>query len=116
MIRNLTLAFNIFKAGGRIREHRSQYIIRAHALYLRRNFLATLKTQQSQRAVRVPTPARAKNWRIKRRLLQDWLHGIGFPEKEPLPKRENLLLRQCGVQSGACCRRLLLQGGSEPRR
>ena len=45
MVGNLNVTLDIFLAGGDIRENRRQQIVRAHALNLRRNFLAALKPQ-----------------------------------------------------------------------
>ena len=46
MVRNLDVAGNIFLAGSDIGENGGQQVVAAHALNLRRNFLASLKTQQ----------------------------------------------------------------------
>jgi len=62
MIGNLNVADDVFLAGSYVRENRCQQIIGTHALNLRRNLLAALKSQQRQSAVRVPTPARAEDW------------------------------------------------------
>ena len=80
MIRNLPIALNVLKAGRRLRKHGRQQIVGAHALNLRRNFLAILKAQQRQRPIRVPAPARPEDGRIQRRLLQDRLQRIGLQE------------------------------------
>ena len=71
MVGNLDVAFDVFLAGGHVGEDRSQQIVGAHALNLRRNFLAALEAQQGQSAVRVPAPARAEDGRSQRRLLQN---------------------------------------------
>ena len=61
MVGNLDVSLNVFLACGYIRKDGGEKIVRAHALDLRRNFLAPLETQKGQRAVCVPAPARAKD-------------------------------------------------------
>ena len=61
MVGNLDVAFDIFLAGGDVGKDRSEKIVGAHALDLRRNFFAALKTQQSEGASCIPAPARAKD-------------------------------------------------------
>ncbi len=50
MVGNLDVPFDVLEAGCYVGENRSQQIIRADALNLRWNFLAALKTQQSERS------------------------------------------------------------------
>ena len=76
MVGNLDVAFDVLEARRHIGEHRSQQIVGAHALNLRRNFLAALKTQQGQGARRIPPPARLKNRRSQRRLFEDRRHAF----------------------------------------
>ena len=76
MVGNLNVSLDILLAGGHVGKHGSQQIVGAHALNLRRNFLAALKTQQGQGARRIPPPARLKNRRSQRRLFQDRRHAF----------------------------------------
>ena len=99
MIGNLNVAHNIFLAGGHIGEHRCQQIVRAHALDLRRNFLAALKAQQGQRAIGVPAPARAKERRRQRRLFQNRLHGFRIEEMKDVRQRKAVLLGQRDIEA-----------------
>ena len=99
MIGNLDFAFDVFLAGGHVGKYRSQQIVGAHALNLRRNFLAALKTQQGQGAVRIPAPARGEDRRIERGLLQNRLHGLGLQEMEHIAQRKAVLLGERDVQA-----------------
>ena len=99
MVGQLNGAVNIFLAGRHIGKNRSQQIIGAHALNLRRYFAAALKAQQRQRAVGIPAPARGKNRREQRCLLQYWLHGFGLQEAKNIAQRKAMLLRERNVQA-----------------
>src|ERR1039458_9796177 len=106
MIRNLPLALDIFEASRRVWKHRRQQIVRPHALNLRRHFLAILKTQQRQRPVRIPAPARGKDRRIQRSLLENRLYRIRLQEMKHIAQRKTVLLGQRNVQSVVGGRRL----------
>src|ERR1700685_15691 len=106
MIRNLALALNIFETSRRIGKSQSQQIVGSHPLNLRRNFPASLEAQQGQRAPRIPAPARAKNRRIQRRLLQNRLYGFRLQEMKNVAQRKTMLLGQSNVQSVVGSRRL----------
>ena len=54
-----------FGARSLIREHASQQIVRAHALYRRRNLTTTGKPRHRQRSRSIPFPARAEHRRIE---------------------------------------------------
>ena len=99
MVGNLDIAFDVFVAGRHVREDRSQKIITANALNLRRNFLAVLKPQQRQRTGRIPPPARAEDRRRQRGLLQNLVHGLRLQEVKNIAEREAVLLGQSNVQS-----------------
>ena len=99
MVGNLDVPFDIFLARRHIGKNRGQQIVRAHALNLRRNFLAALKTQQSQRARCIPAPARPKDRRSQRRLLQNWRHGLGMQKLKNIGQRETVLLGERDVQA-----------------
>jgi len=99
MIGNLPIAFDIFKACRGVRKHRGQQIVRTHPLDLRRNFFPTLKAQQSQRPVRIPSPARAKNRRIQRRLLQNRLHRFGLQKMKYVAQGKAVLFGQRDVNA-----------------
>ena len=99
MIGNLNVADDVFLAGGDVGENRSQQIVGAHALNLRRNFLAALKAQQRQRAIGVPAPARAEDRRSQRGLLQNRLHGFGVEEMKNIGQRKAVLLGQRDVEA-----------------
>ena len=92
MIWNLALTLNILEARGRVGKNRSQQIVGPHALNLRRNFLSVLKSQQRQRPVRIPSPARGEDRRIERGLLQNRLHRRRLQEIENVRQREAVLL------------------------
>ena len=109
MIRNLPLALNIFKARRRIGKNRSQQIVGSHSLNLRRNFLSILKAQQRQRPVRIPAPARGKDRRIQRRLLQNRLHRRRMQKIKNVAQRKAVLLGQRNIQSVVGSRRLQLK-------
>ena len=109
MIRNLPLPINILEARCCIRKHRGQQVIRPHPLNLRRNLLAILETQQRQRSVCIPPPARPKNRRIQRRLLQNRLHRIRIQKVKNVPQRKAVLLRQRNVEPVVGSRRLQLK-------
>ena len=91
MIGDLYVAFDIFLTRGHIGEYCTQQIVRAHALDLRRNFLASLETEQRQSARCVPSPARLKDRRRQRRLLEDWRHRLGVQELKNIGQRETML-------------------------
>ena len=97
MVGNLNVAHDVFLAGSYVRENRCQQIIRTHALNLRRNLLAALKAQQRQRAVRIPTPTRAEDWRRERRLLEHRLHSLGSEKMKHIGERKAVLLGEGDV-------------------
>src|SRR5208337_5678977 len=103
------------EAGCYVGENRSQQIIRADALNLRWNFLAALKTQQSQGSRCIPPPARLKNRRSERRLFQDRRHGLGMEELKNVGQREAMLLGQRDVQSvvGGRCLQFEIEAAAE---
>ena len=76
---------------------------------MRRNFLAALKPQKGERAVRIPTPAGAENWRSQGCLLQNRLHGFGVEEMENVAEWEAVLLGKRYVQTIVGCRSLELK-------
>ncbi len=65
---------------------------------LRRNLLATLKTQESEGAASVPSPARTEDWRIQHSLLQNGLHGFRLQEMENVAEWKTMLLGQRDIQ------------------
>src|SRR5271163_1150612 len=99
MIGNLDITFDIFLTGGDIGKNRCEQIIRAHALNLRRHFLAALKTQQGKRSRGIPSPARPKDRRSQRRLLQNRRHGFRMQKLKNIGQRKAVLLGQSYVQS-----------------
>ena len=99
MIGNLDVTGDIFLTRGHIGEYRGQQVVRTHALNLRRHFLSTLKTQKRERAVSVPTPARAEDRRSQGGLLEDRLNGFGIQEMKNVSERKTVLLRQRNVQA-----------------
>ena len=100
---------DVFLARSHVGKHRRQQIVGAHALNLRRNFLAALKAQKRQRAIGVPAPARAKNGRSERRLLQHGLNGFRVEEMKNVSQGKAVLLRQRDVQAVVGSRRLQLK-------
>ena len=101
MIGNLNVANDIFLARSYIGEDRRQQIVRPHALNLWRNFLAALKTKQSQRAIGVPAPAGSKDGRSQRGLFENRLHGFSIQEMKNVSQAESCVVRpeRC---SGRC--------------
>src|SRR3954467_10262869 len=71
VIRYLTIAGNIFEARSRIRECRSQQVVRQHPLQLRRNLFPASISWNRKRDGRVPSPARLEDRSIKKCLHQD---------------------------------------------
>src|SRR5713101_1176003 len=106
MVRDLDVAFDVLLAGRDIREHRGQQIVGTHALDLRRNFLAALKTQQCEGTCCIPAPAGLKNGSGERRLLQNRRHGFRVQEMKNIGQRETVLLGQRDVQTVVSGRRL----------
>src|ERR1039458_1915633 len=106
MVGNLNVALDVFLAGGYIRENRGQQIVGAHALDLRWHFLAALKTQQSQRSGRIPTPAGLKDGRGERCLFQDRRHAFRMQELKNIRQRKAVLLGERDIQSVVGGRRL----------
>ncbi len=95
----MNVAFDVFLASGDVGEDRGQQIVGAHALNLWRNFLASLKSQQRQRAIGVPAPAGAEDRRSQRGLFQDRLHRFGIEEMKNIGQRKAVLLGQRDVQA-----------------
>src|SRR5208282_2098009 len=106
VVGNLDVPFDVLEARRDIGKNGSQQIVRTHALNLRWNLLAALKTQQSQRARCIPAPARSKNWRSERRLLEDRGHGLRSQKVKNIGQRKTVLLGQRDVQSVIGGRRL----------
>src|SRR5204862_6099808 len=71
MIRNLTIAWNIFEAGGGIREDGGHQIVGEHALDLRRHLSSAAAAWNGEGDRRVPSPARLKHRRIEKCLNED---------------------------------------------
>src|SRR5580692_3767787 len=106
MVGDLNVSRNIFLARSDVREHRGQQIVRAHALNLRWNFLATLKTQQRESAIRIPAPAGAEYRRSQSGLLEDRLNRLRIQKMKNVGQRKTVLLGQRDVQSIVCGRSL----------
>src|SRR5258708_28542892 len=109
MIRNLTLALDIFEARGCVGKYGGQQMLGGHALNLRRDFLAILKAQQSQGPVCIPAPARGEDRRIQRRLFKNWLHSCRLQEIENICQRKAVLLGQSDIRTVVGGRRLQLK-------
>ena len=109
VVGNLNISHDIFLASGHIGEHRGQQIVRPHALNLRGNFLATLKTQQRQRAIGVPAPASAEDGRSQRSLFQNRLHCLRTQKMKNVSQRKTVLLGQRDVQAVVRSRSLQLE-------
>src|SRR2546430_466695 len=99
MTGNLDIAGNVFLAGSNVGKDGRKQIVGAHALNLRRNFLAALESQQGQRTICIPAPPRAKDWRSARRLYQDVLHSFGTQEMKNVGQRKAVLLGECDVDT-----------------
>src|SRR5882724_936047 len=82
-----------------LRKDRSQQIIRSHPLNVRRNFLSTAETKQSQRAPGVPAPPRSENRRCQNSLLENRTNRIRMKKMKNVRKRETMLLAQRNIQS-----------------
>src|SRR6266550_7281602 len=99
MIGDLDVAGNVFLARGNVGEDRRQQIVGAHTLYLRRNFLAALKSQEGEGAICIPAPPGGKDWRSARRLYKDVLHSFGTQEMKNVGQRKAVLLGECDVDT-----------------
>src|SRR5256884_8790040 len=100
MTGNGDIAFGkVFLASQRFRKDRRQQIIGTHALDRRRNLLSVAKTEQSQSAARIPTPACCEERRNKHSLLQDGAQGIGVKKMKDVGKRKAVLLAEIGRAS-----------------
>ena len=109
MIGDVTLALNIFEAGSGVGKNGCEQIVRAHALNLRWNFFSILKTEQRERAVRVPPPACGEDRRVERRLFQNRLHSCRLQKVEDISQRKTMLLSQRDVQTVVRSRGLQLE-------
>src|SRR3954452_25542810 len=99
MIRNLTISLNVLVASRGIGKYRRQQILRPNSLDLRRNFLTILKTQQRERPVRIPPPARSEDRKMQCRLLQNRLYGLCIQKVKNIGERKPMLLRQSNLQA-----------------
>ena len=100
VIGNLDVAVDIFLAGQRFGKDAGEQIVGAHALNLRRHFLAALKTQQRERAAGVPAPAHSEQRRGKHGLFEDGLDAIpGCEEVENVGERKTVLFAERNVEA-----------------
>ena len=76
-----------------------EQIVGAHALDLRRNFLAALKTKQRKRAAGVPAPARGEKRRGEHGLFEHVAHGLRVREIGNVGEREAVLLAERDVEA-----------------
>ena len=96
----------VLAASRRVGEARRKQIVRAHALNLRRDFLARAHAQDRQRAGGVPAPARSEHRRGEERLGQDGFDACGLDVFEDDVERKCMLLRQRENDPVVVCRRL----------
>src|SRR5208337_3584887 len=88
MVRNLDVSYDVLLAGSHVGKDGCKEIIAADALNLRWNFLPALEAQQRQRTVGIPAPARRKDWRCERGLLQYPLHRLALQVVEDVTERK----------------------------
>src|SRR5579863_717279 len=115
MIGNLDVALDVFLTGSDVREHGSHQVVGAHALNLRRDFLATVETEEGQSAASVPAPASAKEWGGKRGLLENRLHSFCVQEMKHVGQWKTMLLGQSNIQAivSSCCLQFEVEAAAE---
>ena len=99
MIGNLDIALDIFLAGERFGKNAREQIVGTHALNLRRNFFAALKTQQRERAAGGPAPAHAEKRRGQHGLLEHGLDRLRGEKMENVGERKAVLFAERDVQA-----------------
>ncbi len=91
VVRNLTVARDVFEAGQLIREHCCQQVLRFHPLQRRRDFSPAALPGQSEGARGVPAPPDGKHRRIQQRLHQQLARGLAVQIAEDFVERERML-------------------------
>src|SRR5438309_2519291 len=109
MIRNFSVAHDVFQTSELIRENCRQKIFRLHALQWRGNFCAATKPRHRQGARRIPTPANSKHRRVEQSLNEQITHRFGIQITKNLLKRKRMLCAKRNHDRVICSCRLELE-------